>query len=85
VADGEPEPGVALTGVPAVPLPAPEGSDPTEGAGLAEAGAPPVLVVAAVEPQADAVTGGLVAPCDGIVVLWQTGGVAPALTDAPAV
>ena len=85
MADGEPEPGVAPTGVPVVPLPAPEGSDSAEDPGLVEAEAPPLLVVVALELQADVVTGGLVVPCGEVIVLWQTGGVAPALAETPTV
>jgi hypothetical protein len=85
VADSEPEPGVAPTAVPVVPVPAPEGSDSTEDAGLVEAGARPLLVVVALESQADVVTGGLVVSGGEVIVLWQTGGIASALAEAPAV
>jgi hypothetical protein len=85
VPDGEPEPGVKLTGVPVVALPAPERLDRTEGPGLVDAGAPPLLVVVALEPQADVVTGGVMVPLGEIVVLWQTGGVEPASAEVPAV
>jgi hypothetical protein len=85
VPDGEPELGVELTGVPVVAPPAPEGSDRPQDPGLVDAGAPPLLVVVALELQADVVTGGVVAPWGGIVVVWQTGGVEPASAEAPAV
>jgi len=68
-----------------VPLPAPEGPDPTEDPGLADAGAPPPLVAVALEVQADVVRGGVVPPWGGVVVLLQISGVEPASAEAPAV
>jgi hypothetical protein len=79
---GELEPVIELTGLPVVPVPAPEGSDPAEDR-LVDAGAPPLLVLVALALHADAVTGGVV-PCGGVVVRWQIGRVVPALEETPA-
>jgi hypothetical protein len=55
---------VELTGVPLVPLPAPEGSGPGGDPWLVDAGAPlPLPLVVAVELQGEGVIG-------GVVVFW---------------
>lgn len=80
----DPEPGVLPRGLPIVPVPAAEDSDPAEDPGLVDAGAlPPVVVV--LELQANVMTGWVVVPWDGVFVVWQTGAVEPGSVETPAV
>ncbi len=74
-----------LTSFLVVPVLAPEESDPAEDPALFDAGARPLRVVVVLELQADVVTGGVVVPWGGVVVLLQTGGVEPASAETPAV
>jgi hypothetical protein len=67
------------------PLPAPYASDPAEDPGLVDAGARPLRVGVVLELQADVVTGALVVPSGGVVLLLQTDGVESAPLETPVV
>ena len=96
VPEGEREPGVELAGVPVVPLPAQEGSDPTEDPALVDAGAP-LPVGVALELQVEVATGTVAllwgaVPCPGVVVLlagvavlWHARGFESVSAEVPAV